>query len=158
MDPLFFSSFGGLLWDDEELPVFFHIWLVPTTLSWPPYCWIARFTPGNGLPVARDPPPHFSHLWHKNPMLNTASPTGFSVAADGRFSDDSSICLLLIATPICKHKWSSLMIYRVTTSIFAKLIHQLFNAEIGILDYRNSDGRLIFFLWWCPILQQITTF
>lgn len=37
-----------------------------------PYCWIARFTPGNGLPVARDPP-HFSHLWHKNPIQHSTT-------------------------------------------------------------------------------------
>ena len=34
---------------------------VPTTLSWPPYRAIARFTPGNGLPVARDLP--ISHIY-----------------------------------------------------------------------------------------------
>ena len=37
------------------------IWWVPTTLSWPPYRAIARFTPGNGLPVARDLP--ISHIY-----------------------------------------------------------------------------------------------
>ena len=34
---------------------------MPTTLSWPPYRAIARFTPGNGLPVARDLP--ISHIY-----------------------------------------------------------------------------------------------
>ena len=61
-----------------------------------PHCWIARFTPVNALPVARDLP--ISHIY------------GIKIPAAAAIS---IYIWSLYETPICKHKWSSFMIYSV---------------------------------------------
>ena len=91
------------------------IWLVPTTLSWPPYRAIARFTPGNVLPGARDLP--ISHIYG---IKIWAYATGLrGVGAPNMY--------------FCKHKWSSLMIYDLNRFRCNWYVHFLMCRIIGFL-------------------------
>ena len=102
---------------------------VPTTLSWPPYRAIARFTPGNGLPVARDLP--ISHIYT------------IKISAEiSRLTHSSTVAMLNLHSPcFVNTNDHPPMIYDLNRFRCLLMISFLFDPDMPIIGFFSPDDK-----------------